>query len=137
MMPRCLLLLAPTLDEGWLLTLLLACGLLGFILAVALCRYLLDCLSAIFEGCCDWLEIKLARRKVRRRTLMHLHRMARYSRPVTIHLPASNPQPHLVEVKSVAQPQSAQIQSAAIGLPYHARRPVSASDALRRSCLEQ
>lgn len=136
-MPRCLLLLAQTLNEGWLLTVLLACGLLGFIMAVALCRYLLDCLSANFEGCCDWLEFKLARRKVRRRTLLHLQRMARYSGTVTTHLPASNPQPRPVAVKSVAQQPPAQKQSAAIVLSYQARRPVSARDALRRSCLEQ
>lgn len=137
LMTRYLLLLIQTLDGGWLLTVLLACGLLGFILAVALCRYLLDCLSAMFEGCCDWLEIKLSRRKVRRRSLMHLQRMARHSRPVTTHLPASNPQPRLVAVKSVAQQPPAQKQSVAIVLPYQARRPVSARDALRRSCIEQ
>ncbi len=137
MMSRYLLLLVQILNERCLFTVLLACGLLGFILAVALCRYVLDCLSAKFEACCDWLEVKLAQRKVRRRALMHLQRMARYSRPVTTHLPASNPQQRLVAVKSVAQPHSAQKQSADIVLPYHARRPVSASEALRRSCLGQ
>ncbi len=137
MMSRYLLMLVQILNERCLFTVLLACGLLGFILAVALCRYLLDCLSAIFEGCCDWLEIKLARRKVRRRTLLHLQRMARYSGPVTTQLPASNPQPRPVAVKSVAQQPPAQKQSAAIVLPYQARRPVSARDALRRSCIEQ
>ncbi len=134
MMHQCLLLLAQTLDEGWLFTVLLGSGLLGFILAVAVCRYLPGYLSAIFEACCDWLEVKLARRKVRRRTLMHLQRMARHSRTVKAPLPPSKPQPRSVEVKSTPPPQPTQKQSAATVLPYQARRPVSAIEALRRSC---
>jgi len=134
MMSRYLLLLVQILNERCLFTVLLACGLLGFILAVALCRYVLDCLSAKFEACCDWLEVKLARRKVRRRTLMHLQRMARHSRAVKAHPPASKPQPRSVEVKSTQPPQPTRKQSAATVLPYQARRPVSAREALRRSC---
>ncbi len=111
---------------------LLGAWLLLLIIAVALCRYLLDCASRIFEASCEWLEVKLAKRKVRRRTLAHLQRMAQYSKPIAI-----NPRLSPVTVKTKTQQPSAPKQSAATILPYQARRPVSAIDALRRSCSER
>ena len=111
---------------------LIGAWLLLLIIAVALFRYLLDCASRVFEASCEWLEAKLAKRKVRRRMLAHLQRMAQYSKPFAI-IPRVSP----VTVKTITQQPPAPKQSAATILPYQARRPVSAIDALRRSCSER
>lgn len=64
---------APTAGDHLETLVLLGCGLLLFILALALCRFLLDQLSKAFEASADWLEHSAARRRKRRRTCLKKH----------------------------------------------------------------
>lgn len=101
---------------------LLGLGLLIFIIAVALCRRLLDYISRLFEAVCDRLEYKLARRKVRRRSLAHLQRSVRQQPLLVI-----KQQPRRTAFNTTAsKPTSI--------LSYKTRRPLDAHEALRRSC---
>lgn len=95
-----------------------------FILAVALCRYLLDCISRTFEATCDWLEHRLAKRKVRRRSFAYMKRSMR--RQGTLHKQS----PEAKAVKA-AREKSANV------LPYKLRGSLNAQEALRRSCSNQ
>lgn len=52
---------------------LLGCGLLLFIFALALCSFLLDKLSKAFGACADWLERGAACRHKRRRACLKKH----------------------------------------------------------------
>jgi hypothetical protein len=56
---------APTLGDHLENLVLLGCGLLLFILALALCSFLLDKLSKAFGASADWLERKASRRRKR------------------------------------------------------------------------
>ena len=52
---------------------LLGCGLLLLVLALALCSFLLGKLSKAFEASADWLEQRAARRRKRRRACLKKH----------------------------------------------------------------
>ena len=64
---------APTLGDHLENLVLLGCGLLLFILALALCSFLLDKLSKAFGASADWLERKASSRRKRRRTSLKKH----------------------------------------------------------------
>ncbi len=104
---------------------LIGLGLIVFILAVALCRCLLDWLSKMFETGCDWLEYKLARRRVWHRSCAHLQRNARRFKH-------SAPEQPALPVAVEGMPK----KSAAV-LSHMTRRRVDAREALRRSCSMQ
>ena len=64
---------APTLGDHLETLVLLGCGLLLFILALALCSFLLNKLSKAFEARGDWLERQASSRRKRRRTCLKKH----------------------------------------------------------------
>lgn len=64
---------APTAGDHLENLVLLGCGLLLIILALALCSFLLDKLSKAFEASADWLEHRASRRSKRRRTCLKKH----------------------------------------------------------------
>ena len=102
---------------------LLSVGLFLLVVALALCGYLLECLTRAFDATCNWLEYKLQRRKVRRRSLAYLERNAQRPRPIK----AAHPSPATINTASA--------KSATV-LPYRARRSVDARETLRRSALQ-
>lgn len=99
---------------------LLGVGLFLIIVALAICSYLLECLTRAFDATCNWLEYKLYRRKVRRRSLAYLERNSYRPRPIN----APHPSPTAVNAASA---------NSGTVLPYKARRSVDARDTLRRS----
>ena len=114
------LMLIPTVSDFMLNFFLLGVGLFLILVALAFCCYLLGCLTRAFDTVCNWLEYKLYKRKVRRRSLAYLERNA--SRPSS--LKALHPSPAAVNAASAKR---------ATVLPYQARRPIDAREALRRS----
>ena len=72
-LPLTLLASAPTVGDHLENLVLLCCGLLLFILALALCSFVLDKLSKAFEASADWLEHQASRRQRRRRTCLKKH----------------------------------------------------------------
>jgi hypothetical protein len=114
------LMLIPTASDYFVNIYLLGVGLFLIIGALAICSYLLECLTRAFDATCNWLEYKLHRRKVRRRSLAYLERNAHRRSPIN----APHPSPAAVE--------NASAKSATV-LPYKARRTVDAHEALRRS----
>lgn len=64
---------APTASDHLENLVLLGCGLLLLILALALCSFLLDKLSKAFEASADWLERTTARRRKRQRACLKKH----------------------------------------------------------------
>lgn len=99
-------------------------GLIIFIAAVALCHYLLDYVSRIFEAACDWLEHRLAKRKVRRRSFAYIKQYARQQG-------TQNKQLRRGEAIKATPKKSPNVS------PYKLRCPVNAQEALRRSCFNQ
>ena len=114
------LMLIPTASDYFLNIYLLGVGLFLIIGALAICSYLLECLARAFDAICNWLEYKLHRRKVRRRSLAYLERNAHRQSPIN----APHPSPATVNAAST--------KSATV-LSYKDRRSVNAREALRRS----
>jgi hypothetical protein len=112
--------LIPTASDYFLNIYLLGVGLFLIIGALAICSYLLECLARAFDAICNWLEYKLHRRKVRRRSLAYLERNAHRQSPIN----APHPSPATVNAAST--------KSATV-LSYKDRRSVNAREALRRS----
>lgn len=99
---------------------LVGVGLFLIVAALALCSYLLECLTRAFDAICNWLEYKLHRRKVRRRSLAYLERNAYRPTPIQ----TQHPSPAAVNATATKR---------ATVLPYKSRRSVDAREALRRS----
>lgn len=114
------LMLISTVSNYFMNIYLLGVGLFLIIVALAICSYLLECLTRAFDATCNWLEYKLYRRKVRRRSLAYLERNSYRPWPIN----TRHPSPTAVNAVSA--------KSATV-LPYKARRSVDASEALRRS----
>lgn len=114
------LMLIPTVSNFIVNICLLGAGFFLFVVALALFSYLLDRLTRVFDFACNWLEYKLQKRKVRRRSLAHFERSL--YRPNLINSPRPVP---------VASNTSSTKRGSV--LPYKPRRAVDAREALRRS----
>lgn len=118
------LMLIPTTSDYAVNIYLLGVGLFLIVVALAICSYVLECLTRAYDAACNWLEYKLYRRKVRRRSLAYLERNTHRSRPVN----APHPSPAAVNTASTSR---------ATVLPYKARRTVDEREAPRRSSYQE
>lgn len=102
--------------------LLLAVAVFAVVGLVTLCRYIVECLSSLFDRCCDQLELWLVARRTR-------HTAPPSTPPVT-NLQDENKNSY------VHSPTPAITRKRPLGAHRHLR-VVSAQDALRRSCQDQ
>ena len=118
--------LAPISDEvaG---VFLVGVGLFSIVVALCLCCYLVECITTWFSFTCDWLERRLAKRKVHPRSLAHSRRnqevASRVSAPWSRPTFARHPSPTAINA-AIARRTTRLAKAPA---------PVDARDAIRRS----
>jgi hypothetical protein len=107
---------------------LVGVGLFSLVVALCLCCYLFECITRWFNLTCDWLERRLAKRKVRPRSQAYSRRSqevaSRISAPRS--RPPFAPHPSPTAINAAIAKRTTRLAKAPA--------PVDARDAIRRSC---
>ena len=119
--------LAPISDEV-AAVFLVGVGLFSIVVALCLCCYLFECITRWFSFTCDWLDRRLAKRKVHPRSQAYPRRnqeiASRTSAPRL--RPTFAPHPSPTAINAAIAKRTTRLAKVPV--------PVDARDAIRRSC---